>query len=390
MANPAPTLKLAPAESETAPVRTAPRRGRSWLRLVLLVVVPAIAAAAGLHLYLAGGGTITTDNAYIGAQKVLITPDISGKVARIVVREGQQVAPGDVLFEIDPEPFRLAVTQAEARVATVRAEFANLKSNLQALHRQIALAEESAAIRQGEVNRKKELLSRRAGSQADVDTASWNLMAARTQLEQLRQQAATVRHHLLDNPELPAERYPAHIQAASALEQAQRDLAHTVLRAPLAGTATQVNSIQLGRYITAGTPVFAIVDDRNPWVDANPKETDITDLRVGQKVTVDVDTFPGRSFRGTVAAVSPGTGAQFSILPAQNASGNWVKVVQRVPVRIAFDDGQDVSRLRAGMSVTVSIATGRKRTLAGLLGLIPYPYPPPRAGEEREGARASP
>ena len=390
MANPAPTLKLAPAESETAPVRTAPRRGRSWLRLVLLVVVPAIAAAAGLHLYLAGGGTITTDNAYIGAQKVLITPDISGKVARIVVREGQQVAPGDVLFEIDPEPFRLAVTQAEARVATVRAEFANLKSNLQALHRQIALAEESAAIRQGEVNRKKELLSRRAGSQADVDTASWNLMAARTQLEQLRQQAATVRHHLLDNPELPAERYPVHIQAASALEQAQRDLAHTVLRAPLAGTATQVNSIQLGRYITAGTPVFAIVDDRNPWVDANPKETDITDLRVGQKVTVDVDTFPGRSFRGTVAAVSPGTGAQFSILPPQNASGNWVKVVQRVPVRIAFDAGEDMSRLRAGMSVTVSIATGRKRTLAGLLGLIPYPYPPPRAGEEREGARASP
>ena len=389
MANPAPTLKLAPAESETAPVRTAPRRGRSWLRLVLLVVVPAIAAAAGLHLYLAGGGTITTDNAYIGAQKVLITPDISGKVARIVVREGQQVAPGDVLFEIDPEPFRLAVTQAEARVATVRAEFANLKSNLNALNRQIALAEESAAIRQSEVDRKKELLSRRAGSQADVDSATWNLMAAKTQLEQLRQQAASVRHHLLDNPELPAERYPAHIQAASALEQAQRDLAHTVLRAPLAGTATQVNSIQLGRYITAGTPVFAIVDDRNPWVDANPKETDITDLRVGQKVTVDVDTFPDRSFRGTVIAVSPGTGAQFSILPPQNASGNWVKVVQRVPVRIAFDAGEDMSRLRAGMSVTVSIATGRKRTLAGLLGLTPHPNPPPRA-EGREGARASP
>jgi len=381
MANPAPTLKLAPAESETAPVRTAPRRGRSWLRLVLLVVVPAIAAAAGLHLYLAGGGTITTDNAYIGAQKVLITPDISGKVARIVVREGQQV---------DPESFRLAVTQAKARVATVRAEFANLKSNLTALNRQIALAEESAAIRQSEVDRKKELLSRRAGSQADVDSATWNLMAAKTQLEQLRQQAASVRHHLLENPELPAERYPAHIQAASALEQAQRDLAHTVLRAPLAGTATQVNSIQLGRYLTAGTPVFAIVDDRNPWVDANPKETDITDLRVGQKVTVDVDTFPDRSFRGTVIAVSPGTGAQFSILPPQNASGNWVKVVQRVPVRIAFDAGEDMSRLRAGMSVTVSIATGRKRTLAGLLGLTPHPYPPPQAGEGKEGARASP
>jgi membrane fusion protein (multidrug efflux system) len=336
---------------------------------VLLIMVPLLAAAGGLTVYLAGGGTITTDNAYVGAQKVLITPDISGKVARIAVQEGQQVAPGDELFEVDPTPFRLAATQAEARLATVRTEFANLKSNLAALNRQAALAEESVAIRQSEVGRKKELLARGTGSQADVDTASWNLMAAKTQLEQLRQQAASVRNQLLDDPELPIERYPAFIQSSASLDQSRRDLAHTVLRAPIAGTATQVSSIQLGRYLTAGTPVFAIVDDAHPWVDANPKETDITDLRVGQKVTIDIDTFPDRSFRGTVVAVSPGTGAQFSILPPQNASGNWVKVVQRVPLRIAFDSGEDVRRLRAGMSVYVAIETGRKRTLAGLLGL---------------------
>ena len=370
MANPAPTLKLAPAESEAPPVRAASRRrARALLRFVLLIVVPLAVAAAGLAVYLMGGGTITTDNAYIGAQKVLITPDISGKVARIVVQEGQEVAPGDVLFEIDAEPFRLAAAQAEARVAAVRVEFASLKSNLQALSRQVALAEESVTIRQNEIDRKKELLSRKAGSQAEVDTASWNLMAAKTQLEQLRQQIATVRNQLLDDPKLPIDRYPAYIQATSALEQAKRDLAHTVLRAPIAGSATQVNSIQLGRYLTAGTPVFSIVDNHHPWVEANPKETDITYLRVGQKVTIDVDTFPNRNFRGAVVAVSPGTGAQFSILPAQNASGNWVKVVQRVPVRIAFADGEDVTRLRAGMSVYVSIETGRRRTLAGLLGL---------------------
>ncbi|MPZ59323.1 MAG: HlyD family efflux transporter periplasmic adaptor subunit [Rhizobiales bacterium] len=370
MANPVPTLKLAPAESETAPVRTAPRRARSWLRFFLLVVVPLIAAAGGLTVYLAGGGTITTDNAYIGAQKVLITPDISGKVARVVVQEGQRVAPGAVLFEIDAAPFRLAMTQAEAQVANARTEFANLKSNLQALQRQIALAEESVSIRQNDVDRKKVLLGNRSVSAADVDNAAWNLMAAKTQLEQLLQQRASTLNALRGNPDLPVEQYPAFIQAASALEQAQRDLAHTVLRAPIAGSATQVNSIQLGRYLTAGTPVFSIIDDRNPWVDANPKETDITDLRIGQRVTIDVDTFPNRSFLGTVVAVSPGTGAQFSILPPQNASGNWVKVVQRVPVRIAFDAGEDLSRSRAGMSVTVSIATGRKRTLAGLLGLV--------------------
>jgi len=369
MANPAPTLKLAPAESETTPAPRAPRRrGRALLRFVLLVAVPLAAATAGLYVYLAGGSAITTDNAYIGAQKVLITPDISGKVARVVVREGQRVAPGDVLFEIDAEPFRLAVTQAEARVAAVRTEFASLKSNLQALNRQTALAEESVTIRQNEVDRKKELLARRASSRADVDTASWNLMAAKTQLEQLRQQATTIRNQLLGNPDLPIKQYPSFMQASAVLEQARRDLAHTVLRAPIAGSATQVNSIQLGRYLTAGTPVFSIVDDRHPWVDANPKETDITYLRVGQKVTIDIDTFPDRRFRGTVVAVSPGTGAQFSILPPQNASGNWVKVVQRVPVRIAFDEGEDVSRLRAGMSVYVSIETHYRRTLAGLLG----------------------
>ncbi len=148
----------------------------------------------------------------------------------------------------------------------------------------------------------------------------------------------------------------------------QRDLEHTVLKAPIAGTATQVDNIQLGRFVMAGAPVFSVIDDAAPWVDANPKETDITYLRPGQKVTIDVDAFPDHSLHGTVASVSPGTGAQFSILPPQNAIGNWVKVVQRVPVRIVFDEGQNLSLLRAGMSVNVDIDTGRRRTLASLFG----------------------
>jgi membrane fusion protein (multidrug efflux system) len=141
------------------------------------------------------------------------------------------------------------------------------------------------------------------------------------------------------------------------------------VRAPLRGTATQVPSIQLGRYVVAGTPVFALVDDDHPWVDANPKETDVTHLRLGLPATVRVDAFPDRTFVGTVNAVSPGTGAQFAILPPQNASGNWVKVVQRLPLRVEFAPGQDLSPLRAGMSATVDIDTGRERTLAGLLGI---------------------
>jgi len=240
------------------------------------------------------------------------------------------------------------------------------------MDRLTALARESVAIRQSDVDRKKELHSRRAVSQADVDTASWNLMAAKTQLEQLLQQRASLRNQLLDDPKLGIEKFPPYLQATAALEQAQRDLRLTTVRAPIAGTATRVDGIQLGRHLAAGTPVFSIVDDNHPWVDANPKETDITHLRLGQKVTMEIDTFPGRAFSGTVAAISPGTGAQFAILPPQNASGNWVKVVQRVPVRIAFDAGQDTRLLRSGMSVYVSIKTGARRTLASLLDWIPF------------------
>ena len=365
-----PALKLAPAKSEVetrpSPAKAPPRR----LRLILLVLLPLIAAVGGLYLYLAGGRYISTDNAYVGAQKVLITPDISGKISRVLVREGERVARGQPLFEIDAEPFRLAVAQAEARVAGVRSDFATLKSNLAAVERLIALAEQTVQLRQNDVERKRALLTSRSGSQVDVDNSVTQLVVARTQLEQLAQQRMTLRNQLLGDPELPIEKFPPYLQAAANLDQAERDLSHAVVRAPIVGTATQVPSIQLGRYVTAGTPVFALMDDDSPWVDANPKETDVTWLRVGQPVSIPVDAFPDRTFRGVVASVSPGTGAQFAILPPQNAGGNWVKVVQRLPVRIELAAGQDTERLRAGMSVTVDIDTGRQRSLASLFGFM--------------------
>jgi membrane fusion protein (multidrug efflux system) len=166
---------------------------------------------------------------------------------------------------------------------------------------------------------------------------------------------------LLGNPDLLLEQFPEYAQAKAALEQAQRDFDHTVVRAPISGTATQVDNIQVGRFVPAGTPILSVIDDQAPWVDANPKETDITYLRIGQKATLDVDSFPDHTFKGTVVAVSPGTGSQFSILPPQNATGNWVKVVQRVPVRIAFDKDENTRLLRSGMSVVVEIDTGHSR-----------------------------
>jgi len=343
---------------------------RKNLRMILLIVVPIIAAVAGLGFYLAGGRYISTDNAYVGAQKVLITPDISGKVSRIVVREGQRVAPGDILFEIDSEPFRLALAQAQAKLASVRVDLANLKSNVQSLTTLADLAQKNVELKQRDVERKSALVAKSMGSQLDLDNSASATVTAQLQAQFASQQKASTLNQLLGNPDLPLEDFPAYRQAKAAVEQAQRDLDHSVLRAPISGTATQVDNIQLGRFVVAGTPVFGVIDDSAPWVDANPKETDITYLRTGQKVSMDVDSFPGHTFHGTVSSVSPGTGAQFAILPPQNASGNWVKVVQRVPVRIVFDPDQDTRDLRSGMSVRVEIDTGRSRSLGKLIGSL--------------------
>jgi membrane fusion protein, multidrug efflux system len=362
-----PDAAVEPAIAKPAGLKNI-MRGR--LRMILLIVVPAIAVVAGLGFYLSGGRYISTDNAYVGAQKVLITPDISGKVSRIVVREGQHVAPGEVLFEIDAEPFKLALAQAQAKLASVRVDLANLKANVKSLATLAALSEKNVELKQRDVERKAALLAKSTGSQLDLDNSASATVTAQLMAQFALQQKASTLNQLLGDPDLPLEDFPAYRQAKAAVEQAERDFNHTVLRAPISGTATQVDNIQLGRFVMAGTPVFGVIDDAAPWVDANPKETDITYLRVGQKVAIDVDTFPGHTFRGTVSSVSPGTGAQFAILPPQNASGNWVKVVQRVPVRIAFDPEQNTKDLRSGMSVSVKIDTGRSRSFRKLIASV--------------------
>lgn len=360
---PAPESKTSPGTASEAPAKTgrAGMPGRKRLRALLLVALPSLAVLLGLGIYLTGGRYISTDNAYVGAQKVLITPDISGKVIHVAVREGQHVKAGDELLRLDAEPFQLAMAQAQAKLATARSDYAKIKSNLKSLGVLAELAQKNVDLKARDVDRKSKLVATQAGSQADVDTSTGTLVTAQLQAQYTAQQRDDALNQLLGDPELPMEKFPAYAQAKAALDQAQRDLDHTVLRAPIAGTATQVDNIQLGRFVAAGGPILSIIDDSAPWVDANPKETDITYLRIGQKVTLDVDSFPDHTFKGTVIAVSPGTGSQFSILPAQNASGNWVKVVQRVPVRIAFDKGEDTHLLRTGMSVNVEIDTGHSR-----------------------------
>jgi len=354
---------------------TQPRRRliaglRRYRRFLLMVVLPIVAAIGGITFYLNGGRYVGTDDAYVGAQKVLVTPDISGKIEKVVVKEGQLVKQGDELFEIDPVPFRLTVDEAKAQLAQAQTTYDNLRANIKIYGDMLDLAQKGVDLKQRDVERKQALVKNNYGSQLDLDNAANALVTAGAQAQFIKQQLSNARTQLLGNPELPLEQFPPYAQAKAKLDDAQRNLDHTVLRAPMSGVATQVEQIQLGRFVAAGTPVFSIIDIARPWVDANPKESDLTHVAVGQPVTLEVDAFPNHVFKGRIGSLSPGTGAQFAILPPQNATGNFVKVVQRVPVRIYFDeDDKYVKKLKAGMSVYATIDTGHERSLAGLLGL---------------------
>lgn len=362
------------SDKPSAPAADTPRKSwgqiiRERRRTLLLVVLPIIALIGGIAFYLSGGRYASTDDAYVGAQKVLITPDISGKIEKVLVKEGQKVKAGDELFEIDPVPFRFALQQAQATLETAKTNYNNLRDNVKIYAQMIDLANQGVDLKQRDVERKTTLVKSMSGSQLDLDTATTNLVLARAQLELLQQQLSSAKNQLLGNPDLPLEQFPPYFQAKAALDQAQRNLDHTVLRAPIDGTATQVDSIQLGRFVAAGSPVFSVIDDANPWVDANLKESDLTYVANGQSVTMSIDAFPDHTFVGKVGSLSPGTGAQFAILPPQNSTGNFVKVVQRVPVRIYFDkNDKAVRKLKAGMSTYVWIDTQHHRSLAGLFG----------------------
>ncbi|HEY3720940.1 MAG TPA: HlyD family secretion protein [Roseiarcus sp.] len=360
---PAPKPSAPPAPRSPAPAAARPRGGR---RFFLLVVVPLAALALGLLWWLSGGRWVSTDNAYVGADKALITPDVTGPIVSIHVKEGQKVAVGDPLFDIDPAPYRTALALAQGRLAAAKVDFANLRETFITNIDQIKMGQEAVDLRQGDYDRKQALIASRSVTRVEADTSAAALVQAKQILEFVRQQQDAARVKLGGGPDVPIETFPAYMQAKAQVEDAERNLAYASVKAPIAGVATQVAQIELGRVAPAGQPVFAIVADTGLWVDANPKESDLTYVKVGLPATVTVDTFPDRQWRGIICSIAPGTGAQFAILPPQNASGNWVKVVQRIPLRFCFDADQDMTGLRAGMSADVSIDTGRTRSLAGL------------------------
>ena len=353
-------------ESAESASRPAPPRRRLIGRGLMIGGVLAAGIAAGT-LWLNGGGQVSTDNAYIQADRLLVATDVSGIVREISVQEGQQVAKGEVLFVLDPAPFRHAVDQARANLQQTALQLRSMQSEYRHIQRDIAAQEAAVQLAIVQFERQQQLVNTQSVSRSAYDQARFGLEQAQQQLAALRAQAEQQLAKLGNaGAEGPVEQHPQYLAAAAQLAEAERQLEHATVRAPFAGTVTRVAQLQPGQYLAAATPAFGLVSSDSFWVEAQPKETDLTHVRPGAPATVTVDTYPGRVWHGTVESISPASGATFSVLPAQNTTGNWVKVVQRIPVRVRLEAGEDAPRLSAGMSAEVTIETGHQRHLSDL------------------------
>lgn len=374
----APTARRVAAEAQpdlradrSSATETLPRASRRRrLRWALFLLLP-ILLLAGSYWYVTGGQVMSTDNAYVEADKIGISTDVSGMVKEVDVKDNQHVQRGQVLFRLDNLPFRLALQRAEAQVGIVRNDIDALKANYRNMQAQIKQAQDDIDYYDREFRRQQELASRQVASQASFDTARRNLQNAQQKLASLNQQLAAIAANLNGDPNIPVERHPRYIDAVAQRDEAARQLDHTVVKAPFAGIATNVPAIAPGKYLAASTTAFYLVATDHVWVDANPKETQLTYVQPGQKVTVTVDTYPDAEWHGTVESISPAAAQEFSLLPAQNTSGNWVKVVQRIPMRVRLDTSdKSLSPLRAGMSVEVEVDTGHTRGLPHFLAVL--------------------
>lgn len=342
------------------------RRRRVRWRFILLLLGPLLVIGVSLYFYLTGGRWVGTDNAYVRADKVTISTDVSGMVAAVLVEENQIVPRGAPLFRLDPEPFEIALAAAEAEYAVVLNDLATLRANHRQRLEAIRLAEADLAFQERDLRRQTELGQRGVAAPAALDQSRISWERARQRLASAREEATAVLAALGGSADaLPAD-HPRARQARSAIDRAQRNLRRTTIFAPVAGIAANVPALQVGEYLEAGTAAFSLVATERVWIEANPKETDLTHVKVGNPAEVRIDTYPERKWRGWVASVSPASGAEFAVLPPQNASGNWIKVVQRIPLRVELEVTPDSPALRSGMSAVVDIDTGRERSLATL------------------------
>ncbi len=341
----------------------APPRRRRLVRVLLLVLGPVVVALGATYVYATGGRFVGTDNAYVKADKVMIAAVVSGAITEVAVAENAHVEAGQVLFRIDEDPYRFTLAEAAARLESFRAEIAGIKATYRQKEAELALARTNLMFADKEFDRQSSLFASNVASRSKFDATRRDLDVARHHEAAVVHELAEIRARLGGDPTIQVDQHPRVLAALAIRDRAVRDLVRTAVRAPFAGIAGNVP--KQGHYATAGVPVMSVVADRNVWIEANFKETDLTYVQPGQSAEVRVDTYPGQVWKGSVDSVSQATGAEFSIIPPQNATGNWVKVVQRIPVRITVMASEGNLPLRAGMSADIEIDTGHRRPLHG-------------------------
>jgi membrane fusion protein (multidrug efflux system) len=354
------------------PVVAKPAKAKRSLRRPAMFALLPVALIVGGYFYVTGGTVMTTDNAYVQADMVGLSTDVSGIVREVAVHDNQAVAKGDVLFKLDDLPFKLALERADADIGTTRNDLMALQASYRTMQAQIEQAKADVDFTTTNLKRQQQLVTNNFTPQASVDASRNTFQGAQQKLAALTQQLAGLAANLNGDPDAPIENHPRYKAAVAARDEAARQLAHTTVYAPFAGIVTNVPALQPGQFLAAAATGFNIVSSDHVWVQASPKETELTDVKPGQKVEVEVDTYPGEQWTGTVDSISPASASSFSLLPAENSSGNWVKVVQRIPLRVRIDNVAGKPPLRVGMSVELSVTTGHARGLpkfmTGLFG----------------------
>ena len=341
---------------------------RGGVRWGLFAVLPLV-LIVGLYWYATGGKVMSTDDAYVDTQKVSISTDVPGIVQAVSVTDNERVNAGQVLYRLDPRQYQIALNNAKANLAQTALNIDAMKQDYKRMLSDVAAQQAQVVLDQTNYARDATLLHSGTVSQAIYDEAQSSLDTDKSKLESLRQQTQVQLARLDGNADIPATRHPQYLQAQAQVEEAQRQLDHTVIAAPFAGRVTDVSAIAPGKYLAASTTAFYLVDTDHAWIEANPKETELTYVRPGQPVTVTVDAYPDVTWHGTVESISPAAAQEFSLLPAQNTSGNWVKVVQRVPMRVRVDATEaNKPPLRAGMSAVIGVDTGHARGFPHLFG----------------------
>ncbi len=339
---------------------------RILVRVVFLLVVPLAAIAVGSYLYVTGGRYVSTENAYVKTRKVAISPDISGRVTAVMVTENQRVLAGQKLFLLDLSQYEIALSEADAEIADVKRKLMQLRADYRVVQAELMESQVRLKYVNQQAARYRNLSSKGIASTAKLEEIEKERSAASERVTALRERINSVLASLGGKATGSIENHPWSLRAAAAKERAALQISYTEVSAPLDGVVTNLN-LEEGEFVTAGQPIFVIVDQDRPWIEANLKETQLTYVSVGQEVSLVVDAYPDITWTARVDSISPATGAEFSLLPPQNASGNWVKVVQRVPVRLSVAIPDDAPPLRAGMTAEISIDTGRERDIDSII-----------------------